>query len=125
MIQRDLLPASFLARRSLAAVWHPCTHMQRAAMVLPLIGAANRDPARYVQPDTLDITRNEGSSLAFGSGPHVCIGAALTRIETEMVLREVLRRWPELSLLESEPGWGSNPAYRGLVTLPMQCGSVD
>ena len=90
--------------------------------MLPLIGAASRDPARYTRPDTLDITRNEGPSLAFGVGPHVCLGAALTRIEAEIVFRQVLERWPDLRLLDTRPRWGGNPAYRGLVALPLAHG---
>ncbi|HQS65275.1 MAG TPA: cytochrome P450, partial [Acidovorax defluvii] len=58
--------------------------LRRGDLVVPLIGAANRDPARYAQPDMLDIMRSDGGSLSFGSGPHVCIGAALTRMEAEM-----------------------------------------
>ncbi len=96
--------------------------LRRGNLVLPLIGAANRDPARYSRPDTLDITRNEGSSLSFGSGPHVCIGAALTRMEAEMVLSQVMRRWPDLSLLDATPRWIDKPVYRGLVALPLRHG---
>ena len=88
--------------------------------VAPMIGAANRDPARYTQPDMLDIMRSDGGSLSFGSGPHVCIGAALTRMEAEMVFAQVLQRWPELSLVDAAPRWISNPLYRGLAALPLQ-----
>ena len=93
--------------------------LRRGDLVLPLIGAANRDPARYTDPDRLDITRNEGPSLAFGSGPHVCIGAALTRMEAEMVFGQLLQRWPDIRLLDAVPQWGQNPAYRGLTRLPL------
>ena len=120
---RELLrfdsPVQYTGRRVATDMVLHGQQLRRGDLVLPLIGAANRDPARYAQPDMLDITRNEGSSLAFGSGPHVCIGAALTRIEAEMVFGQVLRRWPDINLLESEPSWGRNPAYRGLVTLPL------
>ena len=88
-------------------------------MVVPL-GAANRDPARYGAPALLDVTRRQSSSLSFGWGPHVCIGAALTRLEAEIVLRQVLRRWPGLRLLDGEPQWRGNPVYRGVVALPVQ-----
>ena len=81
------------------------------------MGAANRDPARYAQPDTLDITRNEGPSLAFGSGPHVCIGAALTRMKAQMVFGQLLKHWPDIRLTDAAPRWGSNPAYRGLTQM--------
>uniref|UniRef100_UPI003F499ED9 hypothetical protein n=1 Tax=Cupriavidus necator TaxID=106590 RepID=UPI003F499ED9 len=65
----------------------------------------------------MDITRREGSHLSFGHGPHVCIGAALTLIEAEIVFRAILRHWPELSLLDAKPHWNGNPVYRGLTRL--------
>ena len=123
---RELLrfdsPVQYTGRRVTTDLVLHGQQLRRGDLVLPLIGAANRDPARYAQPETLDISRNDGSSLAFGSGPHVCIGAALTRMEAEMVFRQVLQRWPGISLLDAKPRWGGNPAYRGLVALPMQHG---
>lgn len=98
--------------------------LRRGELVVPLIGAANRDPARYTQPDTLDIIRSEGSSLSFGSGPHVCIGAALTRMEVEMVFAQILRRWPEIQRADGAPQWMDKPVYRGLVTLPLRRGGL-
>ena len=53
----------------------------------------------------------------------MCIGAALTLMEAEIVFRQLLRRWPELSLVDATPRWISNPLYRGLVTLPLRRGS--
>ncbi len=94
--------------------------LRRGDLVVPLIGAANRDPARYDAPEVLDVTRQQGSSLSFGSGPHVCIGAALTRMEAEIVLRQLLRRWPGLHLVDGRPQWSGNPVYRGLVALPVR-----
>ncbi|WP_114973727.1 cytochrome P450 [Rhodoferax ferrireducens] len=121
---RELLrfdpPVQYTGRRVATDLVLHGQRLRRGELVLPLIGAANRDPARYAEPDTLDITRSEGASLTFGSGAHVCIGAALTRMEAEMVLRQVLQRWPDLSLLDAAPRWGSNPAYRGLMTLPLR-----
>jgi hypothetical protein len=121
---RELLrfdsPVQYTGRRVATDLVLHGQQLRRGDLVLPLIGAANRDPARYSEPDRLDITRSDGASLAFGSGPHVCIGAALTRIEAEMVLGQVLKRWPDLSLLDTTPRWGRNPAYRGLKTLPLR-----
>lgn len=122
---RELLrldsPVQYTGRRVATDLVLHGQQLRRGDLVLPLIGAANRDPARYSEPDTLDITRNEGASLAFGSGPHVCIGAAVTRMEAEIVFRQLLQRWPELSLVDATPHWISNPLYRGLVTLPLLC----
>ena len=116
-------PVQYTGRRVATDMVLHGQQLRRGDLVLPLIGAASRDPARYTRPDTLDITRNEGPSLAFGVGPHVCLGAALTRIEAEIVFRQVLARWPDLRLQDASAHWGSNPAYRGLVALPLVHGA--
>lgn len=79
--------------------------------------AANRDPRRYNEPDRLEIARRAFAPLSCGSGPHVCIGAALTLIEAEVALYRILQRWPGLQLCEGRPQWNRNPLYRGLSTL--------
>lgn len=78
------------------------------------MGAANRDPARYPDPDTLDITRRQGSHLSFGHGPHICIGAGLSLMVTDIVLRHLQLRWPTLRLGNQEVRWNGNAALRGL-----------
>ena len=124
---RELLryesPVQYTGRRVATDLVLHGQQLRRGDLVVPLIGSANRDPARYAKPDVLDITRRDGSLLSFGSGPHVCIGAALTLMEAEIVFRQLLRRWPELSLVDATPRWISNPLYRGLVTLPLRRGS--
>lgn len=121
---RELLrfdsPVQYTGRRVATDLVLHGQQLRRGDLVLPLIGAASRDPARYTAPDTLDITRTEGSSLAFGSGPHTCIGAALTLMEAKMVLGQLLQRWPGLSLVNAVPDWGTRPAYRGLMTLALR-----
>ena len=84
------------------------------------MGAANRDPRRYDGPDRLDIARRAFAPLSFGSGPHVCIGAALTLIEAEVAFRHILQRWPGLQLSEARPQWNRNPVYRGLSVLSVR-----
>jgi hypothetical protein len=91
--------------------------LRRGELVIGLIGAANRDPRRYDDPHRLDIARRAFAPLSFGSGPHVCIGAALTLIEAEVALRRILQRWPGLQLSEGRPQWNRNPLYRGLSVL--------
>ena len=121
---RELLrfdsPVQYTGRRVATDLVLHGQQLRRGDLVLPLIGAASRDPARYAHPDLLDITRSQGSSLAFGSGPHVCIGAALTLMEAKIVFGQLLQRWPDLSLVNATPDWGSRPAYRGLMTLPLR-----
>lgn len=118
---RELLrydsPVQYTGRRVTTDLMLHGQLLRRGDLVLPLIGAANRDPARYPQPDVLDVARDNGSSLSFGSGPHICIGAALTRMEAEIVLRGLLRRWPGLRLTDVRTRWSGNPAYRGMMAL--------
>ena len=124
---RELLrydsPVQYTGRRVAADHVLHGRKLRRGQLVIGLIGAANRDPARYREPDRLDITRREGAHLSFGHGPHVCIGAALTQMEGEIAFRALLGRWPRLVLAEAAPRWNGNPVYRGLATLRVRQGT--
>ncbi len=74
-------------------------------LVVFLLGAANRDPAQYPDPDVFDIRRNPKRILAFGHGLHFCIGALLARIEMELAFRAVVRRLPGLRLAGEPVVW--------------------
>lgn len=88
---RELLrydrPAQYTGRRVTTDMMLHGRQLRRGDLVVAMIGAANRDTARFRNPDKLDITRREGSHLSFGHGPHVCTGSALTQIEAEIVFR--------------------------------------
>lgn len=112
-------PVQYTARRltaDLVLAGQPC---RRGDLVIGLIGAANRDPRRYENPDRIDFSRPPSAMLAFGSGPHVCIGAGMALLECEIVLRGLLRDLPGLRLLQPEPAWCRSPLYRGVSTLPV------
>lgn len=94
--------------------------LKKGDLVIALIGAANRDPSKFNDPERLDIMRNEGSHLSFGYGPHVCIGAALTYLEAEIAVRTLIRRLPGLGLVSTSSSWGGNAVYRSLNELPLQ-----
>lgn len=123
---RELLrfdsPVQYTGRRVATDLLLHGQTLRRGELVVALIGAANRDPARHERPDVLDITRRPAPPLAFGQGPHVCIGAALTLMEAQAVFSHVLERWPDLAL---SPGaathWTGNALYRGLKELSVQC----
>lgn len=115
-------PVQYTGRRVAADLdWHG-HRLRRGDLVIALIGAANRDPARYAEPDRFDISRREGSHLAFGSGPHVCIGAGLSLLGATITLRKVSQRWPTLRLRDTQPRWNTNAALRGLQRLDVVSG---
>jgi cytochrome P450 len=68
-----------------------------------MIGAANRDSARFSNPDTFDITRSDAGHVSFGHGIHFCIGAPLARLEAGIALRQILERLPSLQVMEPMP----------------------
>jgi cytochrome P450 len=83
------------------------------ANILVSILAGNRDPRRYDDPDRFDVTRDDIRPLTFGGGAHVCIGAALARMEAEVVLRALLERTSELTRVNDPVEWQTeNPTIR-------------
>jgi len=87
-----------------------------------LLGSANRDPAQYDEPDRFDIHRKSIRHLAFGRGLHVCLGSALGRLEAQVVVPAVLRRYPDLCLIDDQPTWRPSFVVRQLATLPVDTG---
>ncbi|MBV9851074.1 MAG: cytochrome P450 [Armatimonadetes bacterium] len=84
------------------------------------LAAANRDPAQFPDPDRLDITRAGNRHVAFGYGPHFCLGAALARLEGQMALGALLRRFPRLRLESPSVRWHANFTFRALQSLPVR-----
>ncbi len=87
--------------------------------VMTLLGAANRDPRRFTSPETLDLRRDEGQPMSFGSGIHYCLGAALARVEGQVCFGRLLTRFTQV-----EPGEGGiehrdSITLRGLTRLPV------
>jgi len=88
--------------------------------VIVVMGAANRDPERFPDPDRLDLARTDNRHLAFGWAAHFCFGAALARIEGQVSFETILRRIPSLSLEQRPLQWRTNLGLRGLVALPVR-----
>lgn len=87
--------------------------------VLTLLGAANRDPAHFGDPDRLDLGRDEGPPLSFASGIHYCLGAALARAEAQVLLERLLARFGQMELATGSPRWRDRITLRGLAELPI------
>ncbi|TMJ46012.1 MAG: cytochrome P450, partial [Alphaproteobacteria bacterium] len=95
------------------------TILRRGESVMCLLGAANRDPEVYADPEKLDITRAGVRAISFGGGIHHCLGAQLARIEGEIVFRRLAQRLPKLTLEDKEhPTWKPTITLRGLTRLP-------
>jgi cytochrome P450 len=93
--------------------------LPKGAQVVCFLGAANRDPDAFAEPDTLDITRQKITPLSFGGGIHFCLGAQLARIEAQEAFAGLIRRLPTLELPERDtPRWRRSFTLRGLTTLP-------
>ena len=93
------------------------------AIVVSFVGAANRDPAVFEQPDRFDIARKDLRPLSFGGGIHFCLGAQLARIEAAVVFETVLRRLPNLRMEAPDRlTWRSSFTLRGLTELPVVWG---
>lgn len=121
---RELLrydsPVQYTGRRVATEMDMYGRRLRRGDLLVALIGAANRDPQRYAEPDRLDVARRQVGSLSFGHGPHVCIGAALTLMEAQALFGRLLQRWPRLRLTDEVPNWNGNPVYRGLAKLEVR-----
>ncbi len=87
--------------------------------IVVLLGAANRDPAQYPDPDRLDVGREHIRPMSFGGGIHHCLGAQLARLEAELVFAALIERMPNLTLPEKDkPAWRRSFTLRGLSKLP-------
>ncbi len=93
--------------------------IRKRQAVIAVMGAANRDPERFPEPDRLDICREDNRHVAFAWASHFCFGASLARIEGQTAFATILRRMPNIHL---EPGplkWRENLGLRGLIALPV------
>jgi cytochrome P450 len=91
--------------------------LRAGQLVLLLLGAANRDPEQFPDPDRLDVGRPDNKHLAFGLGSHFCLGAPLARLEGRLVFEALLRRTPKMRLDGPPPRYRQNFNLRGLESL--------
>jgi len=99
-------------------------HIAKRQAVMAVMGAANRDPERFPDPDRLDIRRPDNKHVAFGFGAHFCFGAPLARLEAQVAFATLLRRVKNLKLKPGPIQWRNNLGLRGLSALPLTFDAV-
>lgn len=88
-------------------------------LIMQFLGAANRDPSQFDNPDALDLARSPNKHLAFGYGPHFCLGAPLARLEAPVAIRALLNKLRNIRLAHDDLEWNS-ALFRGLKSLPIE-----
>ncbi len=119
---RYVSPVHMLARRALQEVTIRGVSIPKESTIYLLIGAANRDPEKFPDPEKLDINRPAVRSLGFGYGIHYCIGAALARMESQVAFETIIMRLPTLQMAVETPEFRPNYSLRGLTALPVVFG---
>lgn len=114
-------PVHFLARAAPADTVLDGVPVAKDDNVLILIGAANRDPARFPDPDSFDPTRSGPPSLSFGVGLHFCLGAAVARLEGRLALPRLFARFPALTVTET-PTYSGSLFLRGIDKMLVSTG---
>ena len=114
---RYVSPVHTLARRTMQEVTIRGTTIPENSSIYLLIGAANRDPEKFPDPEKLDVNRPPVRSLGFGYGIHFCVGAALARLESQVAFETIIKRLPELKMSIATPEFRPNYSLRGLKAL--------
>jgi cytochrome P450 len=112
-------PVQFDGRQAFEDVDICGVTVPRGTEVVTVLGAANRDPSHFSDPEQLDLRRDEGPPMSFASGIHLCLGAALARAEGQIVFERVLDRFPSIELADESPEWKPRITLRGLASLPV------
>ena len=94
--------------------------IRKGQLVAVVLAAANRDPEHFRDPDRLDLGRSDNHHLAFGQGNHFCLGSQLARLETEIAVGTLLRRFPDLSGDREPPAWRRSMILRGPEAVPLR-----
>ncbi|HEU4427922.1 MAG TPA: cytochrome P450, partial [Myxococcota bacterium] len=113
-------PIQFLFRQATRDVELAGITIPAGAIVLPLLGSANRDEKEFPSGDRFDVSRSTQGHLAFGLGIHFCLGASLARLEARIVLEELLPRYAGLELLEPRVQYVDSYLVRGPKRLPLR-----
>ena len=96
--------------------------IRRNQVVAVVLAAANRDPAQFEDPERLDFGRSDIRHLAFGQGNHFCLGSQLARLEAEIAIGSLLRRFPDFGGPQEPPAWRRSMIVRGPEAVPLTLG---
>lgn len=98
--------------------------VKKGDMCMALLASANADPDHFTHPKTMNLSREKNRHLAFGAGPHLCLGLHLARLETQIILRRLFERYPNCRLKIPEAGlqWTRRSGVRALRSLPLETG---
>ncbi len=119
---RLVTPNQFVRRQATEDVEVGARTVRAGDPVLLVLAAANRDPARFPDPDTLVLDRAERRDVVFGQGPHHCLGAPLARLEAVIAFRTLFETWPSLRRAAGPPEPVDNFNVRLLRRLPVRAG---
>jgi pimeloyl-[acyl-carrier protein] synthase len=112
-------PVQFTGRLVLQDVEIGGHLIKKGTGISTILASANRDPEVFADPDTLDLGRDPCPHLSFSAGIHYCLGAQLARLEGQIALSTVVRRFPNMKLATEALEWRPAPILRGLVALPV------
>ena len=94
--------------------------IRRGQLVAVILSAANRDPDRFADPDRLDLGRGDNHHLAFGQGNHFCMGSQLAKLEAEIAIGTLVRRFPDFTGDTDACAWRRSIVLRGPMSVPLQ-----
>jgi cytochrome P450 len=112
-------PIQFIGRVAKEEMEICGVQVRQGQRIVFILGAANRDPQQFKDPDHLDLNRLRNPHLAFGAGEHFCIGNQLARLEGQIAILRMVQRFPRMRLATESPEWAPNHGFRGLKALPV------
>jgi cytochrome P450 len=120
---RHVSPVQFLGRVAREDVQIAGVTVPAGQTIRPMVVCANRDPRMFEDPARVDITRaNARDHVALGFGPHYCLGASLARLEAEITVGTIARRYPEIELSEEALEWTGNASLRRPAAMLVSAG---
>ena len=112
-------PVQYSARVAKEEMEICSVQVRKGQGILFMLGAANRDPQQFKDPDRLDLKRSNNPHLAFGAGAHFCIGNQLARLEGQIAILKMVQQFPRMRLAAQHVEWAPNFGLRGLKALPV------